>query len=157
MSSVGLRDVNDGGALTAVNTAAVRAREALSRISGYAHPDELGTRLGAAASAIGQLAFAVPDAMRFQAVTPLRVPPIPTHVPDFLRTRPEPEVEALDAAAEAAAAALGDRSHDVVAYNASCRRLVDSVAATSSDAMRAMHAANEKALAGIGITDARRT
>ena len=71
--------IEQDGALTAVNGAAVRARETLTRVNVLAPAEDVALRLQAAATALGELAAAIPDGLRFQAAAPLRVPPVAEH------------------------------------------------------------------------------
>lgn len=178
--------IEHDGTFTVVNGAAVRAREALTGVSVLAPAEDVALRLQAAATALGELAAAIPDGLRFQTVVPLRVPPVAEHgerrsawvtgpklltsrrpheqqarrvclpaprllrsVPEFLRTRKEPEMEAADATAEADAAALPAALRDPVAYNAACRDVASAVASATSAALANMAAATTAALAAV--------
>jgi hypothetical protein len=83
----------------------------------------------------------VPESLRFQAAAPVAVPAVPSHVPEFLRTRKEPEQDAADARAEEAGRGL-----DALAYNAACKRLLEAYSAAASAALDDMQRVSSEAL-----------
>jgi hypothetical protein len=131
-------------ALAGVQAAAVRAREALSRAPPSAPTEVLAVRLGAAASSLASLAGAIPEGLRFVAAAPVAVPAAASHVPEFLRTRKEPEQDAADARAEDAGRGL-----DALAYNAAAKGLLEACSAAASAALDDMQRACTEALQAV--------
>lgn len=103
-----MADATTSAALAAVRRHAEAARASLSRVPlGPAVPaEDTAARLGVAAADLEYLRSSVSPGLAYHALSPAALPPVPAHVPEFMRTRPEPAQEAADAAALAEAGRL---------------------------------------------------
>ena len=88
-------------ALLSIARHAESARSSLSRVPLVnCSPEETAARLSVAAGDLAQLRGSMLGALSYHALSPLALPAVPGHIPEFMRTRPEPSQD------EAAAAAL---------------------------------------------------
>ena len=116
-----MADASVPASLAAVKRQAETARSSLSRVPLGPHvpAEETADRLAAAATDLEYLRQAISASLGYSAITPVALPPVAGHIPEFLRTRPEPTQDEAEAAALGAAREMESNSSSSSSSNSS--------------------------------------